>query len=164
MVQILLMLDVLFTKDTNVEDLFCGAPPCSEPSLFFSNYLFSLGFKPIQDEFQHNFALLTDEADSSVVLTSCRLRRLESVLINTLVHGIGRSTVLQILLHIFLKHQSQSPRLLEHVLMVYLQLRQTSPFSMMLLQPQISHEGTIVDLLLRVQNRIVTATLMVIWF
>ena len=30
--------------DSEVEDLFCGAPSSSEPSLFFSNYLISLGF------------------------------------------------------------------------------------------------------------------------
>ena len=45
MVRILLMLTVLFTDDSKVRDLFCGAPSSSEPSLFFSNYLFSLGFK-----------------------------------------------------------------------------------------------------------------------
>ena len=56
MVQILLVLEVLFTQDSEVEDLFCGASSGSEPSLFFSNYLFSLGFKPIQDNFQHDFA------------------------------------------------------------------------------------------------------------
>ena len=38
MVQILLMLEVLFTQDSKVEDLFCGASSGSEPSLFFSNY------------------------------------------------------------------------------------------------------------------------------
>ena len=43
-------------KDSEVEDLFCGASSGSEPSLFFSNYFFSLGFKPIQDNFQHDFA------------------------------------------------------------------------------------------------------------
>ena len=68
MVQILLMLEVLFTQDSKVEDLFCGASSGSEPSLFFSNYFFSLGFQPILDDFQHDFARLTDEADSSVVL------------------------------------------------------------------------------------------------
>ena len=68
MVQILLMLEVLFTQDSKVEDLFCGASSGSEPSLFFSNYFFSFGFKPIQDDFQHDFARMTDEADSSVVL------------------------------------------------------------------------------------------------
>ena len=56
MVQILLVLEVLFTQDSEVEDLFCGASSSSEPSLFFSNYFFSLGFKPIQDNFQHDFA------------------------------------------------------------------------------------------------------------
>ena len=45
MVQILLMLEVLFTQDSKAEDLFCGASSGSEPSLFFSNYFFSLGFK-----------------------------------------------------------------------------------------------------------------------
>ena len=37
-VQILLMLEVLFTQDSKVEVLFRGAPSNSEPSLFFSNY------------------------------------------------------------------------------------------------------------------------------
>ena len=50
MVLVLLILEVLFTQDSKVEDLFCGASSGSEPSLFFSNYFFSLGFKPIQDE------------------------------------------------------------------------------------------------------------------
>ena len=56
MVQILLVLEVLFTQDSEVEDLFCGASSGSEPSLFFSNYFFSLGVKPVQDDFQHDFA------------------------------------------------------------------------------------------------------------
>ena len=49
--QILLMLQVLFTQDSEVEYLFSGASSDSEPGLFFSNYLFGLGFKPIQDDF-----------------------------------------------------------------------------------------------------------------
>ena len=69
MVQILLMLEVLFTQDSKVEDLFCGASSGSEPSLFFSNYFFILGFKPIQDD----FARMTDEADSSVVLAELQV-------------------------------------------------------------------------------------------
>ena len=56
MVQIMLMLEVLFSQDSKVEDSFCGASAGSEPSLFFSNYFFSLGFKLIQDDFQHVFA------------------------------------------------------------------------------------------------------------
>ena len=75
MVQILLMLDVpvLFTKDSKVEDLLCGASSCSKSSLFFSNYFFSLGSKPIQDGFQHDFARMTDEADSAVVLAELQV-------------------------------------------------------------------------------------------
>ena len=73
MVQILLMLEVLFTQDSKIEDLFCGASSGSEPSMFFSNYFFSLGFKPIQDDFQHGFARMTDEADSSVVLAELQV-------------------------------------------------------------------------------------------
>ena len=64
-----MMLKVLFTHDSEAEDLFCGALSSSEPCLFFINYLFSLGFKPVQDDFQHVFARMTDEADSAVVLT-----------------------------------------------------------------------------------------------
>ena len=56
MVKILLMLEVLFTLRLKT----CGAPFGSEPSLFIGNYLFSLGFKPIQDFFQHDFAQTTD--------------------------------------------------------------------------------------------------------
>ena len=41
-VQCLLMLKVLFTQDSEVEDLFYGASLSSKPSLFFSNNLFSL--------------------------------------------------------------------------------------------------------------------------
>ena len=73
MVQILLMLEVLFTQDSKVEDLFCGASSGSELSLFFSNHFFSLGFKPIQDHFQHDFARMTDEANSSVVLAELQV-------------------------------------------------------------------------------------------
>ena len=61
----LLMLEVLFTQD---KDLFCGGSSGPEQSLFFSSYLFSFGFKPIQDNVQHNLARKTDEANSSVVL------------------------------------------------------------------------------------------------
>ena len=56
MVQILLMLEVLFTHDSKVEDLLCGASAGSKPSLCFSNFFFSLGFKPVKDGFQHDFA------------------------------------------------------------------------------------------------------------
>ena len=73
MVQNLLMLEVLFTQDSKVEDLLCGASSGSEPSLFFSNYFFSLGFEHIQDDFQHDFARMIDEADCSVVLAELQV-------------------------------------------------------------------------------------------
>ena len=73
MVQILPMLQVLFTQDSKVEDLFYGASSGFEPSLFISNYILSLGVQPIQDDFQHAFARMTDEADSSVVLAELQV-------------------------------------------------------------------------------------------
>ena len=73
MVQILLMLEVLFTQDSKVEVLLCITSPGSEPSLFFSNYFFSVGLKPIQDDFQRDFARMTDEADRSAVLTELQV-------------------------------------------------------------------------------------------
>ena len=82
MVQILLMLEVLFTQDSKVVDLFCGSFSGFKPSLFFSYYVFSLGFKPIQDDFQHNFARMTDEADSFVVLAELQVAILGSVIIS----------------------------------------------------------------------------------
>ena len=94
------MLEVLFTQDSKVEDLFCGASSGSEPSLFFSNYFFSLGFQPIQDDFQHDFARMTDADDSSVVQAELQVALLGSVIISDWVHGIGHSPVLQILLQI----------------------------------------------------------------
>ena len=66
MLQILLMLKVLFTQDSKNENLFCGASSGSEPSLFFSSYFFSLGLKPIQDD----FVRMTDAAVSSVILAA----------------------------------------------------------------------------------------------
>ena len=82
MVQMLLMLEVLFTQYSKVEDLFCSASSGSKPSLFFSNYFFTLEFKPFQDDFQHDFARMSDEADSSVVLAELQLALLGSVIIS----------------------------------------------------------------------------------
>ena len=82
MVQILLMLKVLSTKDSEVEDLFFGAPPGSEPNLFFSYNLLSLGFEPVQDTFQHDFTWMIGEANASVVLAKLYLALLGCVIIN----------------------------------------------------------------------------------
>ena len=100
MVQILLILEVRFTEDSKVEDLFCGACSGSEHSLFFSNYFFSLGYKPIQDDFQHDFARMTDEADSSVFLAELQVALFKACNNQRLSHGVGHSPVLQILLQI----------------------------------------------------------------
>ena len=68
MVQILVILEELFTQDSRAEDPFCGAASSSEHSLFFGNYLFSLEFKSVLEDFQQDFARMADEADRSVVL------------------------------------------------------------------------------------------------
>ena len=52
MVQILQMLEVLFTQNSKVEDLFCGTSSGSELNLSFSSYFFNLGFKPLQMTFR----------------------------------------------------------------------------------------------------------------
>ena len=62
MVRILLILKLLFTQDSEV--VFRGASLISEPSLFFSNNFFSLGFEPVQEK----FTWMTDEANNSVIL------------------------------------------------------------------------------------------------
>ena len=59
------MLEILFTQDSKVEDLCCGASSSSERSQFISNYLFGMGFKSVKDEFLHSFARMTDEADNN---------------------------------------------------------------------------------------------------
>ena len=45
-------------------------PACSSAIIM---YFFSLGFKPIQDDFQQDFARMTDGADSSVVLAELQV-------------------------------------------------------------------------------------------
>ena len=64
-VQILLLLEVLFTQDSKYEDLFYGAASSSEPSLFFSNYLFSLG-----ETNERDLRLLEFATFNSLVLTN----------------------------------------------------------------------------------------------
>ena len=85
------MLKILFTQDPKVDYLFCGASFRSEPSLFFSNYLSGMGFKPVPDEFQHNFAGMTDEADNNSYIwaVSCRIVLEVRCKIQTLVHKVA---------------------------------------------------------------------------
>ena len=49
------MLEVLFTHDWEVEDLLCDISYGSDHGLSFSSYFFRFGFKPIQEDFQHDF-------------------------------------------------------------------------------------------------------------
>ena len=55
MLQILLMLEVLFTQDSEVKDLFCDASSGSEPNMFFSNCLFGLEFSLFKMVFSTTF-------------------------------------------------------------------------------------------------------------
>ena len=65
MVQILLMLEVPFTQDCEVGDLFCGLLPALNQACYSA---ITSSSKPIRDDFQYDFARVTDEVDSSVVL------------------------------------------------------------------------------------------------
>ena len=64
MVQILLMFEVLFTQDSEVVGLFCGASPSSEPSFLFSNYF-------LESARGSSLFKVTDEADRSGRAVSC---------------------------------------------------------------------------------------------
>ena len=68
MVEVLLVLEIFLTEDSQVEDLLCGAPSCSEVCLFFSNDLLRLWLQSVQYDLQQDFAWVVDEADCSVVL------------------------------------------------------------------------------------------------
>ena len=57
------MLEIFLTEDSQVEDLLCGAPFCPEPCLFFSDDLLRLWLQSVQYDLQHDFVLVTDEAD-----------------------------------------------------------------------------------------------------
>ena len=48
MIQALLMLKVFLAKNSNVEDLFIGAPFCSKTRLFFSDDLFCLRVESVE--------------------------------------------------------------------------------------------------------------------
>ena len=68
MVEVLLVLKIFLTKDSQVEDLLCGAHSCSETCLLISNDLLRLRLESFQYDLQHDFAWVTDEAYCSVAL------------------------------------------------------------------------------------------------
>lgn len=57
------ILNVLFTKYSEFEDLFSGNISRSKPSLLFSNYLFSLGLRLFQIKFLYAFAQMSESDD-----------------------------------------------------------------------------------------------------
>ena len=54
MEEVLLVLEIFLTEDSQVEDLLCGAPSCTEACLFFSNDL-CLWLQSVQYDLQHDF-------------------------------------------------------------------------------------------------------------
>ena len=67
MVEALLVLVVFLTEDSQVEDLLCGAPVCSEACQSFSDDL-RMWLQSVQCNLQHDFARVANEANRSVVL------------------------------------------------------------------------------------------------
>ena len=68
MVEVLLVMEMFLTKDSEVEYLLCGAPSCSEACLFFSDDLLRLWLQSFQYDLQHDFVLVAGKADRSVAL------------------------------------------------------------------------------------------------
>ena len=68
MVEVLLVLEIFLTEDSEVEDLLCGTPSCSEACLFFGDDLLRLWLQPLLYDLHHDFAWVTDEAYCWVVL------------------------------------------------------------------------------------------------
>ena len=94
MVEILLALHVLLTKDSKVENLLCTVS-FPKAGLFFSDDVLRLWIEPVKDDLQHDFAWMADEDDCSLVLT--QLHVVGSVTTIDWVHGVGQSPVCQIL-------------------------------------------------------------------
>ena len=71
-VDVLLVLAVLLTRNSDVEDVFCGNSSTSKASLLLGYDLLFVWLQSLlgfQNDFQHEFAPMTDETGGSVVLT-----------------------------------------------------------------------------------------------
>ena len=66
--EVLPVLEIFLSKDSQVEDLLCGSHPWSEACLFFSSDLLRLRLQSVQYDLQHDFTWVADEAYRSVVL------------------------------------------------------------------------------------------------
>ena len=69
MVEIFLVLQVLFAEDSKIENLLCSTVSCSKAGLFFSDDVLWLWLESVNDDLQHDFTWVADEADCLVVLT-----------------------------------------------------------------------------------------------
>ena len=76
MVDVLLVMEIFFTKDSQVEDLLCDALSSSEACPFFSDDLLRLWLLSVQYGLQHDFVWVADEADRSVVLALLQVANL----------------------------------------------------------------------------------------
>ena len=57
MVNVLLVVEIFLTEDSQVEDLLCGAPSCSKACLFFSDELLRLWLQSVQYDPSIRFSL-----------------------------------------------------------------------------------------------------------
>ena len=73
MVDVLLLLAVFLSQNSDVEDLLCCTSSTTKTNLLFGYDLLCLGFQSVRNDFQHHFAHVTDEADGSVVLTELQI-------------------------------------------------------------------------------------------
>ena len=55
-VEVLLVLERFMIKGSEVENLLCGAPSCSEGCLLFSDDLLRLRLQSVQYDLKHDFA------------------------------------------------------------------------------------------------------------
>ena len=67
-VEVLLVLEVSLAQYPKVEDLLCCSASWSEACLFLIDGLFRLRLQSVQQDFQHNFTRVADEADGTIVL------------------------------------------------------------------------------------------------
>ena len=102
MVEVLLVLEIFLTEVSLVEDLLRGASSCSEAYLFLSNDLLRLWLQSDQNDLQHDFAWVADEADRSVVLAMLQVAFLLRPKTGS-IHVAGHSPACQILLQIVVK-------------------------------------------------------------
>ena len=86
MIQILLVLEMFLYRDIGVENLLHCAKTPSNTSLFFREDYLCLWLESVQKHLKHDFAGMSDETDSPVVLAKLRVSFLRSWMIRDWVH------------------------------------------------------------------------------